>query len=65
MTHRLTGMKQRINLYLDEKLVERAKVRAVLQKTSVSEIVEELLRSMFDTLDKREVNRNNNGASYG
>ena len=45
-------MKQRINLYLDEKLVERAKVRAVLQKTSVSEIVEELLRNMFDILDK-------------
>jgi len=52
MTHRLTVMKQRINLYLDEKLVERAKVRAVLQKTSVSEIVEELLRNMFDILDK-------------
>jgi predicted HicB family RNase H-like nuclease len=36
-------MKQKLTLYVDEKLVQKAKVRAVLQKTSLSQIVEGLL----------------------
>jgi predicted HicB family RNase H-like nuclease len=47
-------MKERLNLYVDEKLIERAKLHAVLQKTSVSEIVEGLLRKHLDGLDKRK-----------
>ena len=48
-------MKQRINLYLDENLVERAKIQAVLLKTSVSEMVEALLQEHVDRLEMRKV----------
>jgi hypothetical protein len=45
-------MKSRLNLYVDEKLIERAKLQGVLQKRSVSEIVEDLLRVYLDGLEK-------------
>lgn len=47
-------MKQRINLSLDDKLIERAKLQAVLQKRSVSKIIEALLLDYLDSLDKRK-----------
>ena len=36
-------MKQRLTLYVNESLVEKAKIRAVLEKTSLSQIFERLL----------------------
>ncbi len=49
----LTYMKERINLSMDGKLIEKAKLQAVLQKRTVSEIVEELLSKYFDSLGKK------------
>lgn len=37
-------MKQKLNLTLEESLVKQMKLRAVLEKRSVSEIIEELCR---------------------
>jgi predicted HicB family RNase H-like nuclease len=36
--------KQKLTLYIDEGVTERAKIRAVKEKTSLSQIAEELLR---------------------
>jgi len=36
-------MKQKLTLYVSEELVQKAKIQAVLQKTSLSQIVETLL----------------------
>jgi plasmid stability protein len=47
-------MKHKLTLYVDDKLIERAKVHAILHKRSVSEIVEELLRGYLDGLEKRK-----------
>ena len=47
-------MKDRLNLYVDEELIQRVKIQAVLQKTSVSEFVETLLRDHLDRLEKRK-----------
>ena len=47
-------MKQRINLSLDDKLIERAKLQAVLQKRSVSKIIEALLGDYLNSLETRK-----------
>jgi hypothetical protein len=47
-------MKHKLTLHVEEKVIERAKLQAVLQKRSVSEIVEELLRGYLDSLEKRK-----------
>ena len=52
MAYSVRVMKSRLNLYVDEKLIERAKLQGVLQKRSVSEIVEDLLRVYLDGLEK-------------
>ena len=47
-------MKERINLSMDEKVIESARLQAVLQKRTVSEIVEELLRQYLERLEKKK-----------
>jgi hypothetical protein len=50
----LTSMKERINLSMDDKVIVGARLQAVLQKRTVSEIVEELLRQYLETLEKKK-----------
>lgn len=45
-------MKDRMNLYLDEKLIEEIKLQAVREKRSVSQIVEELIEGYLVGLKK-------------
>ena len=49
---RLGAMKDRMNLYLDEKLIEEIKLQAVREKRSVSQIVEELIEGYLVGLKK-------------
>jgi predicted HicB family RNase H-like nuclease len=44
-------MKQKLTLYVSEELVTKAKLRAVLQKTSLSQIVEKLLADHLAKLE--------------
>jgi Family of unknown function (DUF6364) len=60
MAYSVRVMKSRLNLYVDEKLIERAKLQGVLQKRSVSEIVEDLLRVYLDGLEKTKGKGNPN-----
>ena len=41
-----------VTLYVEEKVIERSKLQAVLQKRSVSEIVESLLEKYLNGLEK-------------
>jgi metal-responsive CopG/Arc/MetJ family transcriptional regulator len=45
-------MKEKLNLTLDSKLIEEIKVRAVRERRSVSEIVEELIREFLNQSKK-------------
>ena len=47
-------MKNKLTLYVEEKTIERAKLQAILQKRSVSDIVEQLLNGYLDELEKRK-----------
>jgi Family of unknown function (DUF6364) len=47
-------MKNKLTLYVEEKIIERAKLQGVLQKRSVSEIVEQLLTGYLDELEKKK-----------
>jgi plasmid stability protein len=49
----IDGMKQKINLTLDEKIIEEVKIQAVREHRSVSDIVEELLRGYLKSIKKR------------
>jgi metal-responsive CopG/Arc/MetJ family transcriptional regulator len=45
-------MKEKLNLTLDSKLIEEIKMRAVRERRSVSEIVEELIREFLNQPEK-------------
>ena len=47
-------MKNKLTLYVEEKTIERAKLQAVLQKTSISEMVERLLNGYLDESEKKK-----------
>jgi hypothetical protein len=47
-------MKHKLTLYVEEKVIERSKLQAVLQKRSVSEIVESLLEQYLNGLEERK-----------
>jgi predicted HicB family RNase H-like nuclease len=47
-------MKDKLNLYVDEKLIEEIKLQAVREKRSVSQIVEELIEGYLAGLKKRK-----------
>jgi hypothetical protein len=47
-------MKDRLNLYVDEELIQRVKIQAVLNKTSVSEFVEKLLLAHLERVERRK-----------
>ena len=43
-----------LTLYVEEKVIERSKLQAVLQKRGVNEIVESLLEKYLNGLEKRK-----------
>ena len=45
-------MKAKLNLYVDEKLIEEIKLQAVREKRSVSQIVEQLIEGYLVGLKK-------------
>jgi hypothetical protein len=46
-------MKEKLNLYVDEKLIEEIKLQAVREKRSVSQIVEQLIQAYLADLKRK------------